>query len=114
MATGNDSDKYVKCAMCKCKYINDEEHLEKAFGYNRLKERFKCCVKCRNRSYEYSNSQKGIEARKKYYEIQGKTYNFEKLVCATCGASVCRNRMRDHEQQKGCSRNDVRVQQTCI
>ena len=114
MTEPSEADKYIKCSKCRCKYINDTEHIKNDFGYNRLEERYKTCAKCRDRNNEYSNSQRGIEARKKYYEIQGRTYNFEKLVCATCGASVCRNRMRDHEQQKGCSRNDVRVQQTCI
>ena len=109
MAEQSEESKYIKCSTCKCKYINDDEHIKIDFGYNRLKERFKCCVKCRNRSIEYLNSQKGIEARKKYYETKGRAYNFEKLVCATCGASVCRNLMRDHEKQKGCSRNDVKA-----
>ena len=45
-----------------------DEHIKNDFGYNRLNERFKCCVKCRDRSYEYSHSQHGIEKRKNYYE----------------------------------------------
>ena len=43
-------DKYLKCSSCKCKYLNEEEHIKTDFGYNRLNERFKCCVKCRNRN----------------------------------------------------------------
>ena len=109
MTEPNEADKYIKCSKCRCKYINDDEHIKRYFGYNSLEEIFKTFVKCRNISYEYSNSQKGVEARKKSYEKQGRTYNFEQLVCATCGASVCRNRMRDHEQLKGCSRHDVKV-----
>ena len=103
-----ESDKYIKCAMCKCKYINDDEHIKTDFGYNRLNERFKCCVKCRGRSYEYSNSQKGIEARKRHYESKGRQYNFEKVICGSCGASVCRNSLRNHERQKGCCKNSTK------
>ena len=39
--------KYIKCSKCKCKYINDEEHIRNDFGYNRLNVRYKCCMKCR-------------------------------------------------------------------
>ena len=107
MTTEGNKDKYIKCAMCKCKYINDDKCIEKDFGYNRLNEQFKCCVKCRARSYEYSNSQKGIEARKKHYETKGRHYNFEKVICKSCGASVCRNALRNHEKQKGCNKNEA-------
>ena len=34
---------------CKSKYINDEEHINKDFGYTRLEEIYKTCVKCRAR-----------------------------------------------------------------
>ena len=40
-------DKYIKCSRCKCKYINDNEHIKHGFGYNRLEERYTTCVKCR-------------------------------------------------------------------
>ena len=94
------SEKYIKCSTCKCKYINDDEHVEKEFGYNRLNERYKCCVKCRAKRLAYKYSSDQIDQHKKY--------NAEKITCSTCGASVCRNRMRNHEKDKGCSRNDVK------
>lgn len=50
MAEQNECDKYIKCSKCRCKYINDDEHIKKDFGYNRLEERFKTCVKCRTYS----------------------------------------------------------------
>lgn len=34
---------YVKCAGCRCKYINDDEHVKQDVGYNRLDERYKTC-----------------------------------------------------------------------
>ena len=39
--------KYVNCCQCKCKYINDDDNIKKDFGYNRLNEIYKTCVKCR-------------------------------------------------------------------
>ena len=37
----NRIDKYIKCSRCKCKYINDNEHIKHGFGYNRLEENIK-------------------------------------------------------------------------
>ena len=41
MAEQNGQTKYIKCKGCKCKYINDEEHIKQDFGYNRLGEQLK-------------------------------------------------------------------------
>ena len=50
MTEQSGDDKYIKCSKCKCKYINDDENIEKEYGYNRLKIKFKTCVKCRNKA----------------------------------------------------------------
>ena len=50
MTENNRIDKYIKCSRCKCKDINDNEHIKHDFGYNRLEERYKTCVKCRERN----------------------------------------------------------------
>ena len=50
MTEQNEQDKYIKCKGCKCKYINDDEHIKKDFGYNRLGEKLKTCVNCRSRT----------------------------------------------------------------
>jgi hypothetical protein len=39
---------YIKCSKCKCKSINDEEHINQDFGYNRIGNRYRSCKKCRN------------------------------------------------------------------
>ena len=36
MTEDNRIDKYIKCSRCKCKYINDNEHIKHYFGYNML------------------------------------------------------------------------------
>ena len=64
-------DKYIKCSKCNCKYNNDEESIKTYFGYNRLKERYKTCCKCRNKSNQYLNDnphQK--EYHKQYQQLQ--------------------------------------------
>ena len=47
MTEENNHDQYIVCSNCKCNYINDEEHINTDFGYTRLEERYKTCVKCR-------------------------------------------------------------------
>ena len=43
-------EKYIKCSNCKCKYHNNEEYIKIDFGFNRLGERYKCCVKCKEKA----------------------------------------------------------------
>ena len=102
MAERQGTDKYIHCSTCKKKFINDYDHIKVDFRYNGLNVRFKCCVQCRARAHAYTQSEKGIEARAISYENIGRGYNYEKLTCATCGASVCRNIKRRHEREKGC------------
>ena len=59
MEEENKNDTYIICSKCKCKYINDEEHISTDFGYTRLDERYKTCVKCRDKNKVH---------RKTYYE----------------------------------------------
>ena len=47
MAEESKHDKYIVCSKYKCKYINDEEHINTDFGYTRLEQRYTTCVKCR-------------------------------------------------------------------
>ena len=32
MAEQNGEDTYIKCSKCRCKYINDDEHIKADFG----------------------------------------------------------------------------------
>ena len=64
------NSKYIICSKCKCKYINDEEHINKDFGYTILEEKYKTCVRRRargkmNDKTYYDKHQKQI---KQYYE----------------------------------------------
>ena len=103
-----NADKYIKCSKCRCKYINDDEHIKNDFEYNRLNERFKCCVKCRNKSYAYSQTPRAIDYKQSYNELQGKAYKNVQITCGTCGAIRCTGFMRTHEKQTGCARNDLK------
>ena len=55
MTEQSGEDKYIKCSKCKCKYINDDNHIRTDFGFNRLSERFKTCTKCRNKTSKTNN-----------------------------------------------------------
>ena len=96
MTEQGEVDKYIKCSKCRCKYINDDEHIKKDFGHNRLEERFKTCVKCRERSRIYSKKyeqehreeitertrdyrQKYYQDNKEYYRTHQKLYQQKQL-----------------------------------
>ena len=55
MTEQGEVDKYVKCSKCRCKYINDDDHIKNDFGYNRLNQLFKTCTKCRTKSNKKMN-----------------------------------------------------------
>ena len=74
MTEQNKQDKYIKCTGCKCKYNNDEEHIKNDFGYNRLGEQLKTCVKCRNRNKKFKEKMKQ----------QSIDTNVEQLCCSCC------------------------------
>ena len=58
MTEQGGEDKYIKCSKCKCKYINDDNHIQTDFGFNRLNERFKTCTKCRSKTRKGNNDKK--------------------------------------------------------
>ena len=70
-------NKYIKCSRCVRKIINDDDHIKNDFGYNRLEERFKTCVQCRDKkrnmdSYSlykeyYKENRDAILEQKKLY-----------------------------------------------
>jgi hypothetical protein len=88
-------EEFIKCSKCKCKYINDEEHVKTDFGYNRLGRQYKSCVKCRVKSKTYyeSNASKICDyQRNKYYE-----------PCSTCNERVYKYQMKQHQASPLCA-----------
>ena len=49
MTDNNEVERYIKCSDCRCKYKNDDTNIAHDFGYNRLGEKFKTCVICRDK-----------------------------------------------------------------
>ena len=103
-------DKYIKCSSCKCKYINDYDHIKNDFGYNRLEERYKCCIKCRGQKKAYYDSHhESLRPKRATYNAINRdrinAHNYEKIECKSCGNKVCRNAMRRHERENGCINN---------
>ena len=70
MTENNGQDTYIVCSNCKCKYINDEEHINNDFGYTILEMRYKTCVKCRANGKVKQNiyHEKHTEKAKEHYE----------------------------------------------
>ena len=50
MSEQSEQDKHIKCKVCKCKYMNDEEHIKQDFVYNRLGGQLESCVNRRDRT----------------------------------------------------------------
>ncbi len=71
-----NTDKYIVCAHCRLKYINDEEHIAKDFGYNRLGKKLKTCVKCSesNRKWKEQHKEHIKETDKIYREENKEKY----------------------------------------
>ena len=97
------------------KFINDDEHIKIDFGYNRLNERYKQCVKCRSKKAEYREAHRDElrEKQKEYYEANkeklinktmdyNKVYHNEKVDCNVCGTIITRKTMFKHKDSTSC------------
>ena len=103
-------DEYIKCSACKCKYINDYDHIKIDFGYTRLEERYKCCIRCRGlKKVYYDSHHESLRPKRETYNVINRVrinaHNFEKIECKSCGDKVCRNALRRHEREKCCNRS---------
>ena len=70
MTEEGKSDKCTICSKCRSKYINDEEHMNKDFGYTRLEMRYKTCVKCRG----YDKKRNKLQTKKAEAALRGLRY----------------------------------------
>jgi hypothetical protein len=43
----DNNGKLIDCSRCKCKYHNTSESISKHFGYKRLGDRYKLCMRCK-------------------------------------------------------------------
>ena len=74
MTEQNRNDKYIKCARCKKKFINNDNDIKTNFGYNRLNEKYKTCIKCRTDNNSKTHCEKcGIELNKSALSRHKKT-----------------------------------------
>ena len=100
---------------CHMKFINDDEHIKNDFGYNRLNERYKQCVRCRTKRTEYREAHRDElrEKQKEYYyehkeELNkkkmeyDKVYHSEKIECSICGNTMTRKTMFKHRVSPSC------------
>ena len=108
-AEGNN--KYIICSKCHMKFINDDENIKKDFGYNRLNERYKNCVKCRK-----YNAEKSALRRAEVKEEIARTGTYipkrkpglppyEDVVCDLCCQTCRRDYMSRHRMSLNCKGN---------
>jgi len=111
MAEESKTDKYIICSKCKSKYINDEEHISKDFGYTRLEERYKTCVRCRARNkvncktYYNNHIDQVKERNNKYYQEhveEKKAYFNMRATCEYCGSEVAQANLARHTKTNKC------------
>ena len=126
MSEEGKNDKYIICSKCRSKYINDEEHINKDFGYTRLEERYKTCVRCRARNQINSKTyhEKHPEKRQEYYEAHKEYLNEQnkqhrqnnkehlleydrarnqiKVNCPNCNAEIVKRKLNSHLQTQKC------------
>ncbi len=55
MTEQGDDNKYINCSRCRMNYHNTYDSIKEHFGYNRLGERFKICMKCRQHRMEHQD-----------------------------------------------------------
>ena len=85
MAEVSGEDKHIRCSKCKCKYINDAEHIEVDFGYNRLAVRYKTCVKCRGKQTNTPYVSGQVDYLRKYC-----------IPCEICNKQISKYTMKRH------------------
>ena len=114
------------CSDCKSKYINDEEHIHNDFGYTRLEERYKTCVKCRARKqiknkacyekhpekvnqYYESHEEEAKECNKQYREKNAdrlkehdRVRSKVNVFCPNCDTKVCKTYLKKHQENEKC------------
>ena len=49
---------YIKCSVCKCKHVNDDNTIQTYFGYNARTGRYKSCMKCRTKKKDRGEQNK--------------------------------------------------------
>ena len=99
------------------KYHNNEHNIKEHFGYDRLGEPFKTCLKCREQRrksgrecaqrYYDSYRDEVLEKRRTYREqhkeeLQEKSK--EHITCDVCGSSVRRWGLARHQRTNKCKK----------
>ena len=88
MAEHDNDDKHIKCFKCKCMYHNNDESIKDNFGFKRLGERYKVCVKCRTRAKDYYKANAS--------EICDYQYNKYYEPCEICNNKVYKDATKQH------------------
>ena len=92
----------IICSTCKKKFLNTKEQVELYFGYNRLEQRFKCCVRCRG----YGKKQTERESKK------AEDSNGELRYCTNCkkakpGDKFVMSNGKSYNKCRRCLRDEI-------
>ena len=113
MAEESKHDNYIICSKCKCKYINDEEHISNDFGYTRLEERYKTCVRCRkrnkvNRKTYYDKHIEEIKERSKKHREEHleerRAHDIIRITCEYCGGEIAQTNLARNQTTNKCKK----------
>ena len=116
MAEESNHDNYIICSKCKSKYINDEEHISNDFGYTRLEERYKTCVRCRVRGKVNGKTyyNKHIEELTEYYKKcreehleERRAHDRIRTTCEHCGGEITQTNLARHQQTNKCKNKSI-------
>ena len=88
MTEQDNEAQHIKCASCKCKYHNNDESIKDNFGFKRLGDRYKCCVKCRANRVAYYKANAGV--------LSDNQYTMYYVPCDRCGHKIYKYQMTRH------------------
>ena len=102
---------------CSNTCVNDDGCVKQVFGFNKINERFKLCIKCRERNKHNRDQPHRQEQQKVYYKsraeenkehskqqyLKNRDEYLKKVQCELCGKSVCGGQMKRHQHGKWCN-----------
>jgi hypothetical protein len=101
----------IYCTKCpfEHQYPDEEEFISQYFGYNRLNQPYKTCIKCRAyvANYRKKNKERLDEYKKEYLEIPKNREKREatatrKVTCPNCSTTVTSRGLPKHKRTIKC------------
>ena len=113
MTEPSEADKYIKCSKCRCKYHNNDDNIKSDFGYTRLGERYKTCIKCRktrldnyDKYKEYANEygQQYYKDHREQVLAYHRARSKLRIDCDVCGKNGSYEHLNRHKKSHLCKK----------